>query len=116
MPALNFKRQFAAQVRSGAKTLTIRAPRRYPIRQGDRLVLYTGMRTSHCEKLLETVCHTAQTIRIAEHGVAVDGVALPQAAVRDLAIADGFGSVSELQAFFREIHGLPFDGQVIQWQ
>ena len=49
MPALNFQKQFAAQVElylamngAGGKGQTIRAKRKYPIRQHDKLYLYTG--------------------------------------------------------------------------
>lgn len=44
MALLNFKKRFAPLVESGTKTHTIRAWRKHPIREGEMLHLYTGLR------------------------------------------------------------------------
>lgn len=115
MPALNFKACFCELVETGTKTQTIRRKRKHPIRIGDRLVLYTGMRTKQCRKLLEATCSMEREIRITEGGVKIDGVSLPRVAVENLAQQDGFASVDQFRAFFRSNYGLPFSGQLIEW-
>jgi hypothetical protein len=115
MPSLNFKRQFAAAVESGAKTQTIRAMRKSPILTGDKLHLFTGMRTAKCRKLAEATATMVREISINESGVKLDGTALAPASIEKLAKADGFGTVDEFRQFFRETHGFPFRGQLIQW-
>lgn len=55
MPALSFQKQFADQVATGKKRQTIRAWRKRPFFTGDKLYLYTGLRTSSCRKLGEAV-------------------------------------------------------------
>jgi len=51
MPALNFQSRFADLVASGKKRQTIRPVRRHPIKAGDLLHLFTGMRTKRCKRL-----------------------------------------------------------------
>lgn len=51
MPLLNFELRFAGLIESGEKRQTIRAQRKYPIKAGDKLYLYTGVRTKNCRKL-----------------------------------------------------------------
>lgn len=120
MPALNFKAQFAPSVESGQKRCTIRVRRKYPIKVGDRLYLYTGMRTKQCRKLSETICKTAQDIRIKSPTIVwlnrwgAWGL-LPDEEIHALAHADGFETVTEFVSFFRETYGLPFEGQLIKW-
>lgn len=51
MALLNFQKQFADLIEAGTKRQTIRAARKYPIKVGDKLYLYTGLRTKYCRKL-----------------------------------------------------------------
>lgn len=110
---LNFQARFAELVASGAKRQTIRAPRKRPIAMGDTLRLYTGLRQKGARLLGEgRVTAVAWPYRI-------------PAAVRRgrqtrklyaMAIADGFESGPEMCAWFQKVHGLPFDGVLIQWE
>ena len=115
MPALNFRRQFARLVRDGTKRQTIRKARKRPIQPGDKLVLYTGMRTKACQKLLDAQCVSVDWIRIAEDRIEVNSVVVPRARMTEIAQADGFQSVKEFRTFFRDLYGLPFTGQLIRW-
>lgn len=115
MPALNFKSQFATVVQLGIKTQTIRARRKYPIHAGDKLYLYTGMRTSSCRKLAEVVCSAVFHIKITSTGIKIDGDTLSPSSIVRLARSDGFKSTTEFKQFFKENHGLPFSGQLIEW-
>jgi len=118
MVAYNFKAIFAADVENRQKCQTIRAKRKdgrrpYP---GDDLQLYTGMRTKSCRKLRDAVCSMVRDIKIKENGtVKIDGQVLGRAPVEDLAIADGFTGREPFIAFFRDTHGLPFEGHLINW-
>lgn len=53
MPSLNFQKQFVALIESGAKRQTIRPVRkRTPIKVGDNLYLFTGLRTKNCKNII----------------------------------------------------------------
>lgn len=122
MVAYNFQRQFASAVRSGAKKNTIRAMRKgrsRHARPGEALQLYSGMRTSACEKLVsDPICSKVQQITISKEEfvrVVLDQELLPASEIEKLAISDGFKNAEKFAAFFEETHGLPFDGVLISW-
>lgn len=117
MVAYNFQAQFAEDVRTGKKRQTIRAPRKdgRHAKQGDKVQLYTGMRTKFCRKLREAVCHDACTIRIEADKI---WTLNPQELHDDLdgfAQLDGFASWEEMRDWFDKTHGLPFTGVLIRW-
>jgi len=56
MPALNFKKEFVPLIKKGFKKMTIRKDRKCPIMEGNKLYLYSGMRTANCEKIAEAKC------------------------------------------------------------
>jgi hypothetical protein len=120
MPTLNFQSRFAADVEVGKKCQTIRAPRKRPIRLGDTLFLYTGLRRPGARLLRRAICTEVYEITIEacwiETWICVDGVVLDSITTRLLAERDGFLSIAELVAWFAEHHGLPFYGQVIRWK
>jgi len=120
MPALNFKAQFADAVESGMKRQTIRATRKRPINVGDKLYLYTGMRTKQCRKLGEAVCRAAVPLTMQLHAgdfyrFKLAGRVMTTFEKDSLALADGFRDFDRLAAWFEQTHGLPFEGQVIRW-
>ncbi len=118
MVAFNFKAQFADDVEHGRKRQTIRAQRR--ARVGDKLQLYTGMRTKKCRKLRDAVCAMVQEITVDVHGqfvcVRLDGELLPSVMARELARADGFDGVTSFAEFFEREYGLPFCGWLTKWE
>lgn len=124
MPGLGFSPRFADLVESGKKVQTIRSPRKHPIRRGDRVYLWTGLRTPKARKLGEGIVELVEPIALSEcrdtltleigrgaralfHGRRWDHA---------LAIADGFESFEALVAWFRDAHGLPFRGDLIRWR
>lgn len=123
MVAYNFQNRFAPDIRSGAKKNTIRAMRKgrsRHARPGEALQLYTGMRTSVCEKLIDDpTCLNVLPIEINQNCckvfIRLDGRELRSDEAEELAIADGFKNVEELAAFFKETHGLHFEGVSISW-
>jgi hypothetical protein len=111
MPAINFKKEFVDAVKDGSKAQTIRATRKVPIKVGDILYLYTGMRTKQCEKIGEVVCKSVHDIEINDIGIMVDGSYLNPSECYRLAIADGFENTQAFLKFFKP----PFKGQLIKW-
>lgn len=127
MPALNFKKQFAEDVELGVKKQTIRAPRkdgRPHCRVGDTIKLYTGMRTKQCRLLGEAVVIRMERIRIDDIEMFINGHRLPsqiynrdqpEPTDNEFAQADGFEDFMSMADWFRDVHGLPFEGTAIYW-
>ncbi|HLG35546.1 MAG TPA: ASCH domain-containing protein [Bacteroidia bacterium] len=116
MPALNFQERFALQVQNGTKRQTIRKRRKRPIKIGDKLFLYTGMRTKSCVKLGEGVCIETVPVTIHNTCLMLYNRAVPGIEAHRLAHNDGFESLDMMLRWFRKTHGLPFKGQIIFWR
>lgn len=118
MVAISFKKRYADKVESGKKLMTIRKTKR--VKAGDKLQLYTGMRTQGCRKLRDAVC------------VAVDSVSItpdcpffgqPGWWPKDknvFAEHDGFQTYADMYAFFKSEYGYDepdyiFNGYAIMW-
>ncbi|MCP3941069.1 MAG: hypothetical protein GY710_06255 [Desulfobacteraceae bacterium] len=118
MPALNFKKEFAAVVKMGKKNQTIRALRkdgRNP-KPGQTLFLYTGMRTKSCLKLKEVECKSVEQIYIHEDfNISLASKDLSYTESLGLVKKDGFKNIGDFMEFFRKTHGLPFNGLLIKW-
>lgn len=129
MPALNFQSRFADAVKRLEKRQTIRARgKRQPPRVGDPLMLYTGMRTAACKKLLVAVCLSVEPITIScrpgKENVQIAGTSLigtrfwddmlPEE-IENFARLDGFADAADFFTFFREQHGDTFSGFLIRW-
>lgn len=126
MPAFNFKAEFAEAVEWGHKRQTVRADRRDGrphCKRGDKIKLYTGMRTTTCRLLgTATVTHTAR-VRIEATCMYLDGRLVPATlwgrdgpqTDNEFAEADGFPSFTDMANWFEDTHGLPFEGTVIYW-
>ena len=114
MPSLSFQAQFAPKVESGAKRCSIRAKRKHPIKVGDTLFLYTGMRTKACRKLRQAACTATTPIVIDGIRVFTNGQELTGNQVNRLAIDDGFPTLQAFWAFFHKTDG-HFEGDLIEW-
>lgn len=66
MVAYNFMAKFAGDVAAGRKNFTIRADRERHAKPGEKVQLYTGMRTTNCRKLIDPdpICEKVEPIRI----------------------------------------------------
>jgi hypothetical protein len=116
MPILNFKKEFAQAVELGTKRTTIRATRRCPVKAGDTLYLYTGLRTKCARKLREERCISECSISLfPDKTVTMDNRTASRAQVQTLARIDGFDTENDFFRFFESTHGLPFTGQLIMW-
>lgn len=117
MPSISFMEQFAGPVERGEKLQTIRRVRKVPIKVGDRLYLFTGLRTKKCRKLGVGRCTRVRVIRIESNwAVYRDGRLLGLMGVYKLASKDGFADVGLMFRFFEGQYGLPFEGVLIEWK
>src|SRR5665648_136068 len=78
MPSLSFQKPFVPGIRAmldkdyatrlkiKPKTTTIRATRKRPFKKGDKLFLFSGLRTKYCHKLGEVICLKVEDIEISE--------------------------------------------------
>lgn len=124
MPSLNFT-MFVDQVLDGRKTQTIRAMRKHPIKVGDTLHLFTGMRRPCCRRLSPTAgvkcvqvidivmqsdANGYATIHMGESGE------LGVREIQALAERDGFARIDDFIDFFLPVVvGCVFHGQIIRW-
>jgi hypothetical protein len=132
MVALSFKGQFAAPIIAGTKRQTIRAGRKRPPRAGERLQLYTGMRTKHCRKIIpDPLCTEVRVICIEvdpAHPQIIASIDFGDFKLRDdvierFAVADGFAAIEGCSArramgnFWMRHHGPgEFLGLLIRWE
>lgn len=102
------------------KLQTIRAGRERHARPGERLQLFTGMRTAQCIKIMhDPVCTMVLPIRIGFATARIARIEVGQVLVRDLdmfAALDGFPDLDDMTHFWLERHGArDFRGVVIEW-
>lgn len=119
MPLLNFMSQFVEPIRESRKRHTIRADRKIPVKVGDKLYLYCGLRHKGAYRILPEPVTCTRVDRISiyyAHGpcVFIDAVELDKAECERLAVADGFDNFTEMMAFWDG--RLPFTGQIIHWK
>ncbi len=108
MPALGYKKQFAQPIRDGWKRTTIRQERKKnPIRVGDTLHMFTGMRTKQCEKIGMYRCKSVRPIIIEpkKKFITLDGHPCSELAIQGIVHGDGFSSVDAFFAFFEQNYG-----------
>ena len=120
MVAYSFKRQFAEPILAGTKRQTIRRPRKRHVRPGERMQLFTGMRTKHCRRITEVECTAVRDIEITMTPLGIETVVIDGNQVSDLeafARQDGFASLEAMSRFWRENHGAEdFRGYLIEWK
>ena len=108
MVAINFTK-FVDKVESRKKCMTIRKTARGKV--GDRVQLYTGMRTADCRKLVndDPVLTDVFPIEISANGVFYNHP------IEHLYQKDGFHDLADFLNFFNKTYGLPFNGFVHIW-
>jgi hypothetical protein len=136
MVAYSFKPRFAEPIRSAVKRQTIRAPRRRHAIVGDRLQLFTGMRTKQCQKIMmDPVCIGTRRVLVSWSGSSLIQVCVmpiheePDALFGDFALSpddfdafavkDGFANEADMAAFFVAEQGRQqgdFIGWLIEWE
>ena len=115
MPLLSFS-VFKDKILSGAKRHTIRAPRKNPIKVGDKLYMWWKSRSpKEKEKLGESTCINVVPVKIEKKFALCPDLSVRYHSLDEFAQADGFNNWQELIDFFERIHGLPFTGVLIEW-
>jgi len=134
MPSLSFQKPFVPGIRAmldkdyatrlkiKPKTTTIRATRKRPFKKGDKLFLFSGLRTKYCHKLGEVICLKVEDIEISEFEIPdfricimfkLDGCMQSVSQIDNIAVGDGFEKWQDMITWFRKNHGFPFTGQRI---
>lgn len=113
MSDINFHRKFAADIKSGLKTQTIR--RTAACKTGDSLRLFAGAGISASDLIGTATCAICEPITIAEEYVSVGYWRLPSGDAEHIAKIDGFPNLDAMRDFFSAKYGLPFDGYRIMW-
>lgn len=125
MPSLNFHPRFVDAIRFGTKRQTIRAPRRHPIKVGDTLYLFTGLRQANCARIGEADCKSVERVTISflskavEIGEPARGRVLTLKSDLDaFARRDGFDDWRAFADFFARAHrgAVVFTGDLIRWR
>lgn len=120
MPAISFQKQFAEPIRLGQKTTTIRQIRKgRPIRVGDTLHFFTGMRTKRCERIGTARCVSVTPIEIfPDTGeITLNGMPCARETIEALVHRDGFTSAKDFFAFFESKYGNdPGPMVLISWE
>lgn len=125
MPAINFT-MFADKVRNFEKRQTIRKLRKRPFKVGDKLYLYTGLRTKNCKPLSPGVVTVKEVhdIKIKFSGIppvvlcsiVIDYHQINYIAAFELSKNDGFENFGDfLDFFFDPDDPDDFHGQLIKW-
>jgi hypothetical protein len=118
---LNFKRQFAAAVETGAKRQTIRATRKDNKRPqvGDVACCYTGLRTASTRHLVDAPVVRCRALRIDYEGngsLVIDGDLIAGQDREAFAKADGFATWWDMLTFFKDQHmQATFEGWCVEW-
>ena len=117
MAIVNFHPQFVDKSRSGEKRQTVRRRWKRVPPFGETLYLYTGLRTKHAVKILESNCVGVQGFFLSGDGhVELDRIRLTRQESEAFALADGFENHSIFIGWFFDHYGLPFEGMVIYWE
>ena len=107
MPALPFQPKLKPAILSGTKPGTVRQVRvKNPIKIGDTLYHFTGMRTKKCKKFHTNTCVWVFNIQIdcIQKKIAIEGINLVPIIRHWFAVTDIAGTEAEFFAFFEKQH------------
>lgn len=113
---------FIDKILSGEKRQTIRkAGKKWEnVKAGDKLTLYTGLRTKKCRKLGEAEVESIEDIVIRIgflwSFVCVGEIEVSEDEALEIAKADGFDCIRDFFEFFNNHYGLHFTGKIIKWK
>lgn len=125
MVSFNFQPEFIPDIESGRKVGTIRQTRR--CEPGQRMHLYTGLRTKECKLIAVKECSETLRCIIEPRGICLQKssaprehfglILLPLAASDLFAISDGFASYMRMYEWFLDRYKQEvFHGFVHRWK
>lgn len=113
-----FQPRFAGDVESGRKRQTVRkTPKRMPA-AGDEISCRAWTGKPYRSKQRVLGAHTlvnVHSVVIEDYELVIDGRWMCARQRDRFACADGFDDWEDLQCWFEETHGLPFQGIVLFW-
>lgn len=113
MRVILFQPRFAALVRSGAKTQTMRKKAGCKVGYTLSLRKWSGQpRKSKHVLIKDVVCKSVVPVYVDAVQVMIDGRHVDQ---EEFARKDGFGYFGEMVHWIATTHGLPFHGELISW-
>lgn len=129
MPSLSYKSGFVDAVENGLrakpkkgeriKKQSIRKFRKIPIKKGDTLYHFFGLRTKWCRRLGTSICKSVHRVIINHRVVFIDNKELKSVdELNAFAISDGFLDWEGMRRWWVLRHGkdcFPFVGQLIKW-
>lgn len=123
MTVLMFQKRFVAPIQAGTKRHTIRPKRKRPIKEGEALSLRHWEDKAYRSPQIEFgtgIALGTLDIEIRADGIQI-GLRVPEGRVVELdrfAQSDGFENWDDMRCFFlsRFGYGLPFSGDLIQWE
>ena len=119
---------FIDKILSGEKRQTIRkAGKKWEnVKVGDKLTLYTGLRTKECRKLGEAEVKSIEDIKLyIEYNhyrdtyyteILIDNKIPTDCEINKLVKADGFRNIYYFLKFFQDHYGNNFKGKIIKWK
>ena len=110
---------FIDKILSGEKRQTIRKAggKWENVKAGDKLTLYTGLRTKECRKLGEAEVESIEDITITKNdSVIINDCYWSYELIDELAKKDGFEHVENFLKFFHDHYGEKFTGKIIKWK
>lgn len=114
---------FIDKILSGEKRQTIRkAGKKWEnVKVGDKLTLYTGLRTKDCRKLGESEVESIEDVEIESplrvfSRIKINDKYLFMHEMERLALSDGFSTIDAFLEFFHDHYGEEFKGKIIKWK
>lgn len=106
---LGFKERFAEPIKAGTKKMTIRKKRKHEPKIGERLYMYSHLRTKNCKKITDKL--TLKGIQLVDIGIKqmplvtevrimVDGRKLWPESIDEFIKADGFSDLNDFADYW----------------
>ena len=112
-----FEPKLASAIEAGTKWHTIR--KRGTCETGAMISLRRWTERPYRSKQAEikrVQCKRVRKFEITATEMRINDAALNMDAMTCLAYSDGFDSVDEMFGFFQKAYGLPFNGEIIEWE
>ena len=113
---LGFKKIYVDKIKDGSKTTTIRTLRKIKPKIGEKIFMYSGLRTSNCQKIGEATVSQVYDIKIQAPEIYVNEVKMDLQSKNNIARNDGFDCPADLFGAICNTYGAGiFHGSLIVW-
>jgi hypothetical protein len=111
-----FDSRFSADILSRKKSMTIRRVWKNPVMKGDLLRLHVDIPGQGETVVIKAYCSHVYTISVSADAIILGERKLPASRIRAFLRKDGFRSIADMKAFFKQRYSVPFSGQCICWK